>query len=124
MVALSTTTGDDKMSFVQGLPVNFTISDAAKAEINHLRSIWQSMTNAEPDVMSVAWGNVVPNNNPVGTYGYVVVAFYPPEYRAEIAHALEHVSGLELLFFITKENHHRFAGKIIHHTADKSFHLI
>ncbi len=112
------------MSFAHEFPVNFTISDAAKKEIDHLRSIWKGMTNAEPDVMSIAWGNVVPHKNPAMTQGYLVIAFYPPEYRAEIAHALEYISGLELLFFITKENYYRFEGKIIHHTPEKSFHLI
>ncbi len=40
------------------LPVNFTLSEAAKAEIDRLRSIWPQLANEEPGYLSIAWGEV------------------------------------------------------------------
>ncbi len=44
------------------LPVNFTLSEAAKAEIDRLRSIWPQLANEEPGYLSIAWGEVYVDN--------------------------------------------------------------
>ncbi len=43
------------------LPVNFTLSEAAKAEIARLRSIWPEMAKEEPGYLSISWGEVYVN---------------------------------------------------------------
>jgi hypothetical protein len=109
------------MSYINGMPVNFTISDAAKTEIASMRSIWFSMSGHKPGVLSIAWGTANYNNGK--TNSFAIVSFYDEEQHDEIKHGIEMVSGLEVLFFITRENYDRFAGKVLDHSAEQSFYL-
>jgi hypothetical protein len=110
------------MSINERLVPNFTISDAAKIKIAALRSLWPSKTGENAGVLSVGWGQTTLNSGE--QFEHVVIGFYAESQRPEIAHLLEQVSGLELLFFITPDNHSRFQGKVLDFTKDRSFHLV
>ncbi len=59
---------------VNGFPVNFTLSSAAKAEIDYLRSTWQERTGDQPGLLAVAWGEVTMHSGE--EFGQVIVTFY------------------------------------------------
>ena len=109
------------MSFVNGLPVNFTISEQAKAEFETIRQLYLEHTDDPPAVLMVGWGTTYFNAG--GTADGVVVGYYGESQRAEAERGVEMVSGVELLFFITPENHWRFAGKLLDHSSARGFFL-
>ena len=103
------------------LPVNFTLSEAAKAEIDRLRSIWPQLANEEPGYLSIAWGEVYFDNG--GQSGIVLVNFYPRNDDDELRPFIQTVSGVEFIFFTTMQHWWRFSDKVLDHSPEKSFHL-
>ncbi len=106
---------------IDGHPVNFTLSQAAKAEIAHLRSLWLELTGDRPGLPSVTWGEVMMNDG--REFGQVIVSFYSERDDAEMRPFAERVSGLDVIFFITDKHWWRFSGKVLDHSPEKSFHL-
>ena len=106
---------------INGLPVNFTVSNYAKAQIGYLRSVWTNNTRELPGLLSVSWGEVTMKDG--HEFGQVIVSFYSEEHTAEMSQYVEHVSGLDLIFFITEKHWWRFSGKVLDHSAEKSFFL-
>lgn len=103
------------------LPINFTLSEAAKAEIAHLRTLWPEATGDEPGIPVVTWGEYAMNDG--REFGQVIVSFYSERDDAEMRHLAERVSGIDLVFFVTQKHWWRFSGKVLDHSAEKSFHL-
>ncbi len=109
------------MAKIDGLPVNFTISDAAKAGIEAIKTQWNAQFPDKAVVPTIAWGYV---QNESKVYdGMVIVSFYTENQYNEIKHGIERISGIDLFFYITKENHYRFEGKMLDFTERDFFFL-
>jgi hypothetical protein len=52
-----------------------------------------------------------------------VVSFYPRSQFAEVEHGIRVVSGLPLIFFVTKDTAAHFAGKQLHYEEGGWFFL-
>lgn len=109
------------MCFLDGLPINFTISEAAKAEFAVIRRLQLEATGDPPSVLMVGWGTTYFNAG--GTAEGVALGYYGASERAGIAHGIETVSGVELIFFILPDDYRRFAGKVLDHRPDRGFFL-
>ncbi len=103
------------------LPVNFTLSEAAKAEIARLRSIWPEMAKEEPGYLSISWGEVYVNEGRQS--GIVLVNFYPRSEDDELRPYIQQVSGVDFIYFTTQQHWWRFSGKVLDHTPEQSFFL-
>lgn len=104
------------------LPVNFTISQVAKAAIVSLRQEYNAQSPHDPAaVLSVSWGRFMPHSGP--QYEAVVMSFYPQSQLADVAHGIQQVSGLDVIFFTTPQHHGKFAGKVLDHAAERGFFL-
>jgi hypothetical protein len=103
------------------LPVNFTISDEAKVEIENLRRFQEAHSLDPPAVAVIAWGLFTSNAGQ--RWESVVVGFYGKSELPAVAHGIQEVSGLPLIFFTTAEYHPKFEGKLIDHAAERGFFL-
>jgi len=110
------------MSAKDVLPVNFTISDAAKQAADTIRAEYDAAMPGDPAaVLCVAWGIVVPHAG-ARSEG-VVVGYYQQSQLADVAVAIQEVSGVRLVFFTTEEHHGKFAGKILDFSPERRFFL-
>jgi hypothetical protein len=104
------------------LPVNFTISDQAKRGIEQLRKDYDAACPQDrAAVLAVAWGYYSADTG--CRFENVVVSFYPQSMLAGVAHGIQEVSGVKLVFFTTEELHGKFAGKVLDFTAARDFFL-
>lgn len=103
------------------LPVNFTLSDFAKAEIMRLKAIWPQLTQEEPGYLLIGWGEVYYNDGRQS--GMVVVSFYPASDDEELRPFVQQVSGIDFIFFTTLTHWWRFLDKVLDHTSENSFFL-
>jgi hypothetical protein len=105
------------------LPVNFTISAAAKQAIAQIRADHDAQFPGDPAaVLSVAWG-LYREESGSERFENVVIGFYTRSMLGEVAHAIQRVSGLDLIFFTTQELRRNFAGKILDHADERGFFL-
>jgi len=103
------------------LPVNFTLSPAAKRGIEFVRKEYDARSPADPAaVLSVAWGYVM-GSDP--SSGNVVVSFYPRSMLTAVADGIQEVSGVKFIYFTTDEHHGRFEGKVLDFAEDRGFFL-
>jgi hypothetical protein len=51
----------------------------------------------------------------------VVIGIYPQSQFAEVAHGIQVVSGVPLIFFTTEEYRPKFDGKVLDYTAQAGF---
>ena len=109
------------MSKSNGLPANFTISARAKRAIEDLRRQWNTQVADQAGVLCVAWGHWTLNSGEEGEG--VVVTFYGRSELAAVRGGLERVSGMDLVFFITKEDYDKFRDKVLDHDPRRSFFL-
>jgi len=102
---------------------NFTISGTALAALASLKA---DMARDEPDnppaVAMVGWGLFYDKQNRKRLEN-VVVSFYRRSQLAEVEHGVRVVSGLPLIFFVTKETAAHFAGKQLHYAEGDWFYL-
>ena len=104
------------------LPANFTIAPGAKEAIVILRRAYDAQFPDDPAaVFYVAWGLYQPQSAP--QIENVVVSFYPRSMMDEVAHGIQEVSGVPLIFFTTAEFHNKFAGKVLDHSRNRGFFL-
>jgi hypothetical protein len=103
------------------LPVNFTISAAAKFEIENLKNVWNTSSLDPAAVVVIAWGLFRSNSGK--RWENVFVTFYGKSQFAEVAHGIQDASGLPVVFFTTPEHHQEFEGKIIDHVEERGFFL-
>jgi hypothetical protein len=104
------------------LPANFTISADGKRGIEKIRAEYQAeFPDDPPAVAYIAWGIVVPN---VGArFERVVVGYYQMSQLADVAHGIQEVSGVRLIFFTTEDYYGKFSGKVLDYTDDVGFFL-
>jgi hypothetical protein len=109
------------MSDPDVLPINFTISTAAKREIANLKKIWNASSMDPAAVAVIAWGLFRSNSGQ--RWENVFVTFYGKSQFAEVAHGIQDAAGLPVVFFTTAEHHPKFEGKVVDHTAERGFFL-
>jgi len=101
--------------------VNFTISDAAKREIENVRRFWNENIPDPAAVLMVSWGFYHFNSGEKAEG--VIISFYPESQLDMVAHGIQHVSGMDVVFFTLPEYLPKFEGKVIDHTPERSFFL-
>jgi hypothetical protein len=69
----------------------------------------------------VAWGIIVPNDGPRSEA--VMVGFYQRSMFDDIAHGIQEVSGVKLVFFTTEEIYGKFEGKVLDYSNERGFFL-
>ena len=109
------------MSDSDFLRVNFTISDAAKREIENLRRLWNEKLPDPAGVLMVSWGFWHFNSGEKAEN--VLVSFYGQSQLPRVAHGVQRVSGIDLVFFTLPEYLPKFEGKVLDHTPERSFFL-
>lgn len=100
---------------------NFTISDDAKRGIALLRRAYDADAADPAGVVSVAWARVTPAASP--PFEDVAVTFYGRSRRAEIASAIQMVSGIEVVFFANAIDLPKFEGKVLDFAEERGFFL-
>jgi hypothetical protein len=101
---------------------NFTVSAAAKRAAEKLRIDYDAAYPADPAaVLCVAWGITIPDKG--SRSENVVVSYYQRSMLAEIAHGIQEVSGVKLVFFTTKDHYDKFAGKVLDFADGRGFFL-
>jgi len=103
------------------IKANFTISGAAKAEIEQRRQYWDAHAASKAKFPAVAWGLYQFNDGREASN--VFVTFYDESNFEEMVPYLQNVSGLDLIFFITAEYALKFAGKILDWSEKRDFFL-
>src|SRR5215204_79708 len=91
------------------LPANFTISDAAKLEIENLRQFYDARSSDPAAVVMIGWGLLASNTG--RRWENVIVGFYGHSELDQVAHGVQEVSELQVVFFTTAEHHPKFEGK-------------
>lgn len=109
------------MSTAAVLPVNFSISTDAKAEIENLRQFWDAGSRDPAAVVAIAWGLFTSNSGE--RWESVVVSFYGGSELGRIGDAVQEVSGLPVVLFTTAEHSLKFDGKMVDHAPQKGFFL-
>lgn len=103
------------------LPVNFTLSDAAKAAIEVFRAEYDARFPDNPAaVLSIGWG-YVEGTDPLK--GRVIVNYYPQSQLADVAHGIQEVSGVKFIYFTVDRFHRLFEGKVLDQDAKQGFFL-
>src|SRR5205085_5318710 len=90
------------------LRANFTISPAAKNAIDQIRRDLDAQFADPAAVLCVGWGFYIPNSGP--RWENVTISFYTRSEFADVAHGIQEVSGIKLIFFTTEEYLDRFEG--------------
>ncbi|MFL5149837.1 MAG: hypothetical protein ACJ8DN_17090 [Microvirga sp.] len=103
------------------LPANFTISDAAKLEIENLRQFYDAKSSDPAAVVMIAWGLFASNTG--RRWENVIVGFYGQSELDQVAHGVQEVSELQVVFFTTAEHHPKFEGKVVDHDQARGFFL-
>ncbi|MEJ2623688.1 MAG: hypothetical protein P8Z80_03850 [Pseudolabrys sp.] len=104
------------------LPANFTISAEAKRAIKDVRAQYDKQWPDNPAAVAcIAWGIVKPNDGPQSER--VIVGFYQRSMLADVAHGIQEVSGVPLIFFTTEDYVGNFAGKVLDYSIERGFFL-
>lgn len=69
----------------------------------------------------IAWGYVYPEQGPSSES--VMVGFYQRSQLPAVAHGIQTVSGVELIFFVTDETRAKFEGKLLDYAPERGFFL-
>lgn len=109
------------MSKLDGLPVNFTISDAAIVEIERMRALLKAESAANAVVVGIAWGFFKPKGH--SDFEGPAVGFYDEGSLENIGAGIERVSGIDVFFFILREHYANFAGKALDFSTERMFFL-
>jgi hypothetical protein len=79
------------------------------------------LPDAPAAVVSIGWGIIIPTNGPHSER--VVVGFYQRSQLADVAHGIQAVLGVRLIFFTTREHAAKFDGKIVDYTNENGIFL-
>jgi hypothetical protein len=107
------------MSQSEILRANFTISPAAKVAVERIRRDHDAQFPDPAAVLSVGWGFYIADSGP--RWENVTIGFYTTAELPDVAHGIQEVSGLKLIFFITEEYLDRFEGKVLDHSDAQGF---
>ncbi|MBZ0140313.1 MAG: hypothetical protein K8H87_11145 [Pseudorhodoplanes sp.] len=103
------------------LPARFTISENAKREIEVMRGAWNDNIHDPAEIAVIGWGIYIAHSG--ARHENVVVTFYGRSEVAPIAHAVQTVSGIPIVFFTTPHYARYFDGKVLDHSRDYGFFL-
>jgi hypothetical protein len=104
------------------LPINFNLSDRAMAKIETMRKEFNEHSPTNPAVaLMVGWGLFYLNSGEKSEN--VVIGFYPESQLDEIAHGIQELSGMKVVFFTLPKYHAYFAGKVIDYAPERGFFL-
>jgi hypothetical protein len=112
---------ESSMNDTDILRANFTISDAAKREIENLRRFWNENVPDPAGVLTVSWGFYHFNSGEKAEN--VVLSFFGQSELPRVAFAIQRVSGIDLVFNTWHQDLPKFEGKVIDHTSERSFFL-
>jgi len=100
---------------------NFIISERAKQRLIGLRAEHDTQSPGTPAcVLSVGWGYV--SRMPAES-GNVAIGFYGQAQADEVAHGVQTVSGIDLVFFTTEALSRFFYGKVLDYEPQRGFFL-
>ena len=100
---------------------NFTISDAAIREFENLRQYWNENIPDPAGVLTVSWG-LYHFNSGEKAEG-VIVSFFSQSELPRVAHGIQRVSGIDLVFNTWQQYLPKFEGKVLDHTPERSIFL-
>jgi hypothetical protein len=104
------------------LPINFSLSDRAKTKIETMRKEFDGHFSSDHAVaVMVGWGLFHLNSGEKSEN--VVIGFYPQSQLDEIAHGIQEVSGMKVVFFTIPKYHTYFEGKVIDYAPERGFFL-
>lgn len=109
------------MTVIEPLRATFTISTAARQEIEKLRTDWNAQSDDPADVVMIGWGEIRPRNG--AARECIVVSFYGSSQHEEIAPAIQQVSGLPVVFFTVPRHAPKFDGKVVDYQPKQGFYL-
>jgi hypothetical protein len=102
-------------------PANFTISDNAKRGIEELRRSFDSQSSEPAAVATIGWARYIPY---VGApYERAAVTFYTRSQYREVSHAIQIVSGIEVVYVPVAEDYAKFEGKVLDWNEGDGFYL-
>lgn len=102
-------------------PARFTISPAARREIETLSASWNA---ASPDPAGGVWVSWAEWRPHAGRPRHgVFVTVYGRRYGEMISAEVQEVSGLPVLFTVRPDDAHRFDGKVVDFAAEQGFFL-
>lgn len=101
--------------------VNFRFSPSALSKIEEMREEWNQMFPERAAALCVAWGETTYND---GRYAEgVFISFYTERQMPEISFGIQHVQGVDLIFFVLPDGQRRFAGKTVDFEPGRGFFL-
>lgn len=103
-------------------PANFTISSPAARALERVKREHDLQFPDDPAaVLSVSWGFYMPNSP--GAFENVVIGVYPRSMLDDVAHGIQEISGVKLIFFTSEDYQSKFAGKVLDHADERGFFL-
>jgi len=110
------------MSSPEILPVNFTVSEAAKRAAEKIRADYDAKWPDNPAaVLFVGWGITMSGTERRSEN--VIVGYYQQSDLAAVAHGIQEASGVKLVFFVADEFHAKFEAKVLDYARDRGFFL-
>ncbi|MBI1203999.1 MAG: hypothetical protein GC182_15970 [Rhodopseudomonas sp.] len=92
------------------------------SKIDAMRKEFDAHFSSDPAVaLVVGWGHFYLNSGERSEN--VVIGFYPQSQFDEIAHGIQEMFGMKIVFFTIPDYRERFEGKVIDHTRDRGFFL-
>jgi hypothetical protein len=101
---------------------DFTISDAGKRGIAMLREAFDAQSDDKAAVALIGLARVIPSDAP--EFEVVAVSFYgQSQFDDRMKAAVQIVSGVEAVFFVTPHKATEFSGKVLEYSDDRGFFL-
>jgi hypothetical protein len=90
-------------------------------EIENLRQFYDARSSDPAAVVMIGWGLFASNTG--RRWENVIVGFYGHSELDQVAHGVQEVSELQVVFFTTAEHHPKFEGKVVDHDQARGFFL-
>ncbi len=104
------------------IPANFRIAPAAKQSIFALGKLVEAHVKEPVGAATVAWGLFAGQDGRRGE-GVVVSYYTQAEMNEVLEKAVQHVDGVDLVFFTLPKHARHFEGKWIDFSEDRGFFL-
>ena len=102
--------------------INFTLTEDALRGFEEYRILFaESFPNDPPAFPTVGWGIYNMDNGMV--IENVIVTFYPQSQAEEVRPYLTRVGGVDLIYLISPDYHHKLDGAVIDYRTGEGFFL-